>query len=555
MKTQSTYTYLELFEQIDKLFSAKKTKKENEHAELMHKAIMPLRELTLRIGCNENQSLLLATIFILSLKNKDITANDLIDYLGCSSFDLLKKEEDLRKLSEYKLIYRDRSEFNNAEKYGIPFWVKNNFVGNKEFSPLKENKNSTEFSDLYDSINYLFYEKKDRFINIKEFYAELNALYTRFPNLELIKQAKELELIDEDLVVYFAAALDTVEDRTTDLNNLANHIFKTIEHKLKFRNKFYKETSILFYKNIIELDNSYFIEGRYIKYTQWFRDKALGEFCEEQVQKNYTPTICSLIKPELTHEKKLHYNRNLNETIGKLKSTIENERFTQLQDHLKSNGFNTGITAMLHGYPGTGKTETVKQLAKETGREIYLVDISTIKDKYVGESEKRLKRIFDEYRKAVKINKTYPILLFNESDALISKRIDVAHSTDQMNNAMQNILLEEMENFDGIFMATTNLLMNLDKAFERRFLFKLHFEKPNTEARLAIWKEKLKKWPNLNLEQIAERYDFSGGQIDNVTKKLILDSVLFDTEISEEIINLHCEQETFTTSAEKIGFK
>src|SRR5690606_29460031 len=91
-----------------------------------------------------------------------------------------------------------------------------------------------------------------------------------------------------------------------------------------------------------------------------------------------------------------------------------------------------------------------------------------------------------------------PILFFNEADALISKRKDVGISaTGETENRIQNILLEELENFRGILIATTNLVNNLDSAFDRRFLFKVEFQQPDLEVRSKIWKQKL---PHLSSE-------------------------------------------------------
>jgi SpoVK/Ycf46/Vps4 family AAA+-type ATPase len=128
------------------------------------------------------------------------------------------------------------------------------------------------------------------------------------------------------------------------------------------------------------------------------------------------------------------------------------------------------------------KRKLYTNLAKQTKRNIILVNISGIRDKFVGESEKRLKSVFETYKNSFKHFEQTPILLFNESDALIGKRINVNNSVDQMNNSMQNILLQELEDFKGIMMATTNLTSNLDEAFERRFLFKIKYDRPSMEA-------------------------------------------------------------------------
>ncbi len=97
--------------------------------------------------------------------------------------------------------------------------------------------------------------------------------------------------------------------------------------------------------------------------------------------------------------------------------------------------------------------------------------------------------IFSTYTKALKYFEQAPILLFNEADALLGRRIKVSHYSDQMNNTMQNILLQEMEDFKGILIATTNMQESLDPAFERRFLFKIKFGEPKIKARKEIWKQ------------------------------------------------------------------
>jgi SpoVK/Ycf46/Vps4 family AAA+-type ATPase len=115
-----------------------------------------------------------------------------------------------------------------------------------------------------------------------------------------------------------------------------------------------------------------------------------------------------------------------------------------------------------------------------------LGEISETKSKWFGESEKRIKAVFDRYHGLVKEKGIAPILLFNEADAVLGKRRELTQSRlgpDQTENAIQNIILQEMENLNGILIATTNMTVNLDKVFERRFLYKIEFDKPDTEAK------------------------------------------------------------------------
>ena len=141
-------------------------------------------------------------------------------------------------------------------------------------------------------------------------------------------------------------------------------------------------------------------------------------------------------------------------------------------------------------------------------REIMKVDISQSKSMWFGESEKIIKRIFTNYRVYLKGCSRTPILFFNEADAIISKRYESGFSSlTQTENAVQNIILEELENFEGIFFATTNFA-SFDPAFERRFLFKIEFQKPDIPVKAKIWQSKLPSLSESECELLARRYDF-----------------------------------------------
>ena len=116
--------------------------------------------------------------------------------------------------------------------------------------------------------------------------------------------------------------------------------------------------------------------------------------------------------------------------------------------------------------------------------------------------------------------------MFNEADSLISKRINLVSSADSISNTMQNILLEELEKFNGIFFATTNMIGNIDEAFDRRFLFKLKLDLPNKESRMMIIKDKMHFLSSGEIEKLVEYYPLSGGEIDNVSKKIEIENLL-----------------------------
>ncbi len=215
-----------------------------------------------------------------------------------------------------------------------------------------------------------------------------------------------------------------------------------------------------------------------------------------------------------------------------------------------------GFCCIFYGEPGTGKTETVYQLARQTGRDIMRVDVDKIKSCWVGESEKNIKTIFDRYKNICKNSKLAPILLFNEADAVLGLRMEgAARSVDKMENNIQNIILQEMETLEGIMIATTNLTANLDKAFERRFLYKIRFEKPTVDSRAKIWQTMLHDLSEKDARTLASQFDLSGGEIENIVRKHSVSAILAGTDIIDlsSIIET-CRKERISNHV-RIGYK
>ena len=227
-----------------------------------------------------------------------------------------------------------------------------------------------------------------------------------------------------------------------------------------------------------------------------------------------------------------------------------------MRERLEKQNFSKGLAILLYGEPGTGKTESVMQIAKETGRAVMHVDISNTKSMWFGESEKIIKQVFADYRRLCERSKVKPILLFNEADAIFSKRKDVSRSNvAQTENAIQNIILEEMENLDGILVATTNLADNFDAAFERRFLFKVRFDKPTIEAKKSIWMNKLNMLTDEEAQTLAVQFDMSGGQIDNIVRKVIMNEIVKgETPTLAGLKTLCAEEKLNCGNLTRIGF-
>jgi SpoVK/Ycf46/Vps4 family AAA+-type ATPase len=190
---------------------------------------------------------------------------------------------------------------------------------------------------------------------------------------------------------------------------------------------------------------------------------------------------------------------------------------------------------IFYGPPGTGKTMTALSLAKSLKRKVLNFDCSKILSMYVGESEKNVRRIFDTYRDLSKKTKTDPILLLNEADQFLSSRTTGAGGgADKMHNQMQNIFLEQIERFEGILIATTNLLETIDPAFSRRFNYKIEFTKPNFAQRVELCEKMLPKEAPYEKgfdTKILAQHELSGGQIEVVIKNTALSVAVKDTPI------------------------
>ena len=273
--------------------------------------------------------------------------------------------------------------------------------------------------------------------------------------------------------------------------------------------------------------------------------------CQCQVPNDRSLKSHSTIK-----EKTLFYNTVEQQQIDQLTSLLSVENLPSVQQRLEEQGMRKGFACLFYGSPGTGKTETVLQIARQTGRDLMQVDIAGLRDKFVGESEKNIKAVFARYRRLCKTSEVMPILFFNEADAIINKRTEnVEHSVDKMDNAMQNIILQEIEDLDGILIATTNLTSNLDRAFERRFLYKVEFHKPDTDVKAKIWRSMLKDISDDDARQLASHFDFSGGQIENIARKRTVEYILSGKQASLEEIEDYCRAEQLNGKQRRnIGF-
>ena len=174
-------------------------------------------------------------------------------------------------------------------------------------------------------------------------------------------------------------------------------------------------------------------------------------------------------------------------------------------------GRGRGVTGLFAGDSGTGKTMSAEVIAAALGLDLYTVNLATVVDKYIGETEKNLERIFTE---AAGVN---GVLLFDEADAIFGKRSEVRDAHDRYANVESAYLLQRMETFDGLAILATNLRANLDEAFTRRLDVVVDFPVPDEGLRHALWErclgERLPRSSDVDLQFLAGAFELAGGHI------------------------------------------
>lgn len=369
-------------------------------------------------------------------------------------------------------------------------------------------------------------------------------------SLPIVRDCMKILKGQSDRIFFYQLCHDSMKGQTS-LESTLNDIFdkpqRVMEETIKWKNGEHPLQTL----GLAEMGEESFFGATRVELTDEGRELFLQEDADKFKRKDKTNDVVSV---DNIKAKKLFFSPTLRKQIDFLSDSIHAESFEKLQARLAEKGLPAGVTALFYGTPGTGKTETVYQLAKASGRDVMQVDISEMKTCWYGESQKLVRSLFRKYERMCRICRNAPILLFNEADAIFGRRMEkTSGSVDQTENAIQNIILEQMERLQGILIATTNLEGNLDSAFERRFLFKIKFERPGVDAKTLIWQDKLSQLSESDARALAVEYDFSGGEIDNIVRKATMNEVLTGNDYSLDYLRELCSQEHFKKRA-AIGF-
>ena len=543
-KNKKEMTLLQAIERVVELAEDSKMSKE-----FMKKAKTEIQLLANSFGITERQAVLFCVCMEKGPRRVDY--DDLASYLNLNKISVLSYASDIDALVRRRLLkFRD---VKDEDDFDIPTAVIRCLKHNEVYQ-LPQRK-GLDCAAMFELLDQWFEDLDDDAISPNDLCDELQSLFEDNPQVGFVKHLKEYNLNDENemMVAYFAHRLvnrddddirfhdiEDLYDSRADFNNAKGKL-RSGEHKLQ-------EKKLVEHKCVDGLADV----TRY-KLTEAAKRDLLAEMKLNATEEK----LADMLDASKLTQKQLFFPKDIQRQVEELGSFLQPENYQKIQERMKEKGFRYGFACLFYGSPGTGKTESVYQLARMTGRNIMVVDVPQLKSMWVGQSEKNVKALFDRYREQVKKAKLTPILLFNEADAIIGIRKNGAdNAVDKMENSLQNIILQEMEQLDGIMIATTNLQQNLDKAFERRFLYKIKFDKPTEEARAHIWQSMIPELGELDVHTLASKYDFSGGQIENIARHYAIDTILHGK--NEDVLPMlirHCDNERLDEKDKrKIGF-
>lgn len=525
-------------------------KKHSLEPEFFQKADPALKFISKNLSLTKDESMMLAFFFENSSGSR-IWLSNVASMINVSNIRIISMMNIADGL--IKKGYLTGRENKNEEKYyTVPTKVINCIRQNLPVTPVKM-ADLTE-DEFFDRLNEIF-EEDD--INQWDRSDMVRDLVKNNMHLPYCKVMDSYELCSQDFLLANVFANKLVNE---DDDNIATGDWEDYLHmKSQVRRtlKSLKDgTSPLIVKGVFEAKSDDGVrDPNYYHFTAAAKEALFPDM-------EFTSSSDKVDKKLISHmtfaPKQLYYAPHVQSQIDRLAELLQPEQFKHVTERLSENGMRKGFACLFYGSPGTGKTETVNQLARRTGRDVLMVDVTQIKSCWVGESEQNIKALFDRYRKCVKEMPVAPILLFNEADAVLGIRQEGAQkAVDKMENSIQNIILQEMETLEGIMIATTNLTCNLDKAFERRFIYKIEFERPTLEAKQQIWKAMIPALSDEQARSLAKDYDLSGGQIENIARKRTVELILSGNEPTLDQMREYCSGEILNSKQEKrarIGF-
>ena len=386
------------------------------------------------------QSVLLAVIAEEASGGRTAEYEDIAQSFDVTNLELMSYIKEVQEMSRKHIIRILVNPHRNDCNYDVYGDAMEAILNDSEYSAPSNANLDTE--EIFSRMRKLFSEYYEYALPVNRLYEELTDLVQNSPDSLFCQKIKEIEFDDAHYMVIFLYLC----------HRYASHGVGSMEV-----GRLMNEYTSLHYFGLVEFSSE---DGLADTSKLSLTENVRKEFFTELDIRNEDAGVRN---PDIkSHEsivgKRLFFNAAEREQMERLSSLLRDENFKEVQGRLAEQGLRKGVNILLYGPPGTGKTESCLQLARETGRDIFIVDVSKLRSKWHGDSEKNVSNVFRTYHDLVRRGEKAPILLLNEADAILGIRMaNPENSCDKSNNSIQNIILQNMETLDGILIATTNL--------------------------------------------------------------------------------------------------
>lgn len=475
-----------------------------------------------------------------------ITLNELMSAFNCNLVDSISINEQLEYFRKAKMIVVSKKTFGKKEdiEYTLTQVTLNAVLkGDPEILNNKKEMNFAAFLNLFHNIIY-----SDDYDD-EEVSAEVNALLDEFDQLEEVQYLRAEKLGSEELAIYlFVVARQSIfGDYKVTLERIFRVAVNDNFSKYYFQTELLEKRSQLITNDLIKFTGDSYMDSVQLSEKSI---RALNILSKKNAAQFTTGSdVVSLIMPDkIQYQEGMVYEESLK--IDFLEQLISEEGYIKAINKLSEEKVETKqIVALLYGVSGLGKSQTVRNLAVKYNRPIIQVNLSQVKDAFVGNTEKNTQEVFNIYKKAVthfEYTKTIdgkevgpygtPILYLDEFDSLIPHR-DKTGSSSSVGNMYSNmvgIFLTELERINGIVLLSSNLPGAIDTSLHRRINFKFHFGTFSKQNQVRTLQLYFKDFEPAILEEVATVADLTPGNIVNIRKAYVLESIFKDIEKAED---------------------
>jgi len=475
-----------------------------------------------------------------------ITLNELMGALNCNLVDSISINEQLEYFRKAKMVVVSKKTYGKKEdiEYTLTQITLNAVLkGDSEVLYNKKELNFGAFLNLFHNVIY-----NDEYDD-EEVSTEMNVLFDEFEQLEEIKYLRAEKLCSEELAIYlFVIARQSIfGDNKISLERIFRVAVNDNFSKYYFQNELLEKRSQLLTNDLIKFSGDSYMDS--VQLTEK-SIKSLNILSKKNsLQFSTGSDVVSLIMPDkIQYQEGMVYEESLK--IDFLEQLISEEGYIKAINKLSEENVETKqIVALLYGVSGLGKSQTVRNLAVKYNRPIIQVNLSQVKDAFVGNTEKNTQEVFNIYKKAVihfEHCKTIdgkevgpygtPILYLDEFDSLIPHRdkSGSSSSVSSMYSNMVGIFLTELERTNGIILLSSNLPGAIDTSLHRRINFKFHFGTFSKQNQVRTLQLYFKDFEPTILEEVASVADLTPGNIVNIRKAYVLESIFKDIEKEED---------------------